>query len=130
VQRLDEIEEHRGGITVRALRSPRSKLGQHECRRKVRDGFESTKRLGSRVKDSGPEVTAPNAPGVARLELPHLLSNLSDRLLLELTDALARQIVLVADLLQRELVFVVEAEAPTDDPRFDGREGAEQTLYL
>jgi len=119
------------GITVRALRAALTReLAQRECRREACDGFESTKRLGSRVIDSGPEVTAPNAPSVARSELPHLLSNLSDRLLLQLTDALARQVVLVADLLQRELVFVVEAEAPTDDARLDGRERAEQTLYL
>src|SRR5690349_15567997 len=63
-------------------------------------------------------------------ELPHLLSDLADGLLLKLPDALARQVVLVADLLQRQLVLVVEAEAPADDARFDGREGVEQTLDL
>src|SRR3712207_2439078 len=45
-------------------------------------------------------------------EIAHLLADLPERLLLQLTDALARQVVLVADLLQRELVLVVEAEAP------------------
>jgi len=53
------------------------------------------------------------APGLS--ELSHLLSDLADRLLLQLTDALARQVVLVADLLQRQLVLVVEAEAPAND---------------
>src|SRR5262245_17844016 len=46
----------------------------------------------------------------ARSELAHLLADLADGLLLQLTDAFARQVVLVADLLQRELVLVIEAE--------------------
>src|SRR5581483_6799543 len=59
-----------------------------------------------------------------------LFPDLSDGLLLQLTDAFARQVVLVADLFQRELVFVVETEAPADDARLDRRESAEQTAYL
>src|SRR5205085_3179444 len=38
---------------------------------------------------------------------PHLV----ERLLLELTDPLARQVVLLADLLERHLLIVVETEA-------------------
>src|SRR5262249_15297104 len=64
------------------------------------------------------------------LEFSHLAADLADGLLLELADALARQVVLVADLLQRELVLVVEAEAPADDARLDRREGTEQALHL
>src|SRR3712207_1962022 len=48
------------------------------------------------------------APAAGSSELAHLASDLPDGLLLKLTDALARQVVLVADLLQRELVFVIE----------------------
>ena len=41
-----------------------------------------------------------------------LSANLPQRLLLQLPDSLAGQVVLVADFFQRELVLVVEAEAP------------------
>jgi PBP4 family serine-type D-alanyl-D-alanine carboxypeptidase len=58
----------------------------------------------------------------ARSEVAHLLADLAERLLLELANALAREVVLVADLLERELVLVVEAEAPPDDARLDGRQ--------
>src|SRR5690349_1938400 len=40
----------------------------------------------------------------------NLAANLPEGLLLELPNALARQVVLVADLLQRELVLVVQTE--------------------
>src|SRR5689334_7865263 len=63
-------------------------------------------------------------------ELAHLFADLADRLLLELANALARQVVLVADLFQRELVLVVETEAPANDARLDRGEGAEQPLHL
>jgi hypothetical protein len=43
-----------------------------------------------------------------RSEVAHLLADLADRLLLQLTDSLARQVVLVADLFESQLVFVVE----------------------
>ena len=56
-----------------------------------------------------------------------MATDLAECLLLELTDALAGQIVLVADLLERELVLVVQAEAPAEDASFHGREGLEQT---
>src|SRR5215468_7082904 len=69
------------------------------------------------------------APRGRRLKLAHLAANLADGLLLQLTDALARQVVLVADFLQRELVLVVEAEAPPDDARLDGRERSEQAAH-
>src|SRR6188474_76286 len=52
-------------------------------------------------------------------ELAHLLADLADRLLLQLANAFAAEIVLVADLFQRELVLVVEAEAPTNDAALD-----------
>src|SRR6478609_8867825 len=64
------------------------------------------------------------------LEISHLPANLTDRLFLKLTDAFARQVVLVADLLERQLVLVIEAEAPANDARFDGRQGVEQALDL
>jgi phosphotransferase system enzyme I (PtsI) len=62
--------------------------------------------------------------------LANLLADLGEGLLLELTDALARQVVLVADLLERELLLVVEAEAPADDARLHGAQGVEQPLDL
>src|SRR5213083_38174 len=64
------------------------------------------------------------------LEVAHLATDLADCLLLELTDSFTRQVVLVTDFLQRELVLVVEAETPANDARFDGREGVEQALDL
>ena len=68
------------------------------------------------------ERAPPPNPSEQQSVVAHLLADLAERLLLELTDALARQVVLVADLLERELVLVVEAEAPADDARLDGRE--------
>src|SRR5262245_35388958 len=65
-----------------------------------------------------------------RSVVAHLLADLAERLLLQLANALAAQIVLVADLLQRELVLVVEAEPPPDDPRLDRRQRCEQPAHL
>jgi hypothetical protein len=45
------------------------------------------------------------------LALGHRLAHLAQRLLLELADPLARQVVLVADLLERPLAVVDQAEA-------------------
>ena len=46
-------------------------------------------------------------------------AHLGQRLLLELADALARQVVLVADLLERQLLLGAEAEALAQDVRLD-----------
>ena len=51
----------------------------------------------------------------------NLLSDFADSLFLELTDPFSRQIVLVANFLEGQLVFVVETEPPADDARLDGR---------
>src|SRR5258708_32609146 len=59
-----------------------------------------------------------------------MFTNLAQSLLLELTNPLAREVVFVADLLERELVLVVEPEAPPDDARFDGRQRREQAPHL
>src|SRR5687767_8499762 len=59
-----------------------------------------------------------------------LAADLAERLLLQLTDALAGQVVLVADLLERELLLVVEAKAPAQDARLHGRERRQETMDL
>src|SRR5262249_49759433 len=77
------------------------------------------------------EVATDDARGPFRgSSVPHVLADLAERLLLQLTNSLARQVVLVADLFERELVFVVEADTPANDARLDGREMTEQTTHL
>src|SRR5262245_43237148 len=86
----------------------------------------------SRTPRSSRKVTRNSTrPGRRRdSRVADLLPDLADGLLLELPNALARQVVLVADLFQRELVLVVEAEAPANDPRLDRRERAEQPAHF
>src|SRR5690606_22693079 len=55
-------------------------------------------------------------------EVAHLLTNLADGLLLQLPDAFTREIVFVANLFQRQLILIIQTEAPTDDPGLDRAE--------
>src|SRR6202042_1899112 len=68
--------------------------------------------------------------GTRPILLPHVLADLAQCLLLELSDALAGEVVLVADLFEGQLVLVVQTEAPANDARFDGRQRGEQTAHL
>jgi len=72
-----------------------------------------------------PRLSPGQTAATGRSELAHLATDLTDGLLLQLADALARQVVLVTDLFERELVFVIETEAPADDAGFDRGQGAE-----
>src|SRR3954471_9413639 len=85
-------------------------------------------RLGCSAEPATREVDG--TLGTFYLEIAHLATNLTDCLLLQLANALARQVVLIADFFEGELVLVVEAETPANDARFDGRQGVEQTLDL
>jgi serine/threonine protein kinase len=60
----------------------------------------------------------------------NLLAHLAEGLLLELTDALAGEVVFVADFLEGQLILVVEAEAPADDAGLDGGEEVEEAVDL
>ncbi len=57
------------------------------------------------------------------LEISHLFANLTNCLFLQLANSLARQVVLVTDFLERQLVLLVKAKAPTDDVGLNGRQG-------
>ena len=62
-----------------------------------------------------PAHTSRRSEAAASLVVAHQLSNLADRLLLQLADTLAGEVVLVTDLFEGELILVVEAEAPADN---------------
>src|SRR5689334_9888509 len=81
--------------------------------------------------------TYPERPARARMPRAWLLlrphqgaTDLGQRLLLQLPAALAREVVLLADLLERELAVVVEAEALAQDVRLDRLEVVEQAAQL
>src|SRR5262245_19836976 len=57
-------------------------------------------------------------------------AHLGERLLLELADALARQVVLVADLLERELLLGAQPEALAQDIGLDRAQLAQQLADL
>src|SRR4051812_6171046 len=57
-------------------------------------------------------------------------AHLGEGLLLELADALAGQVVLVPDLLERQLLLGAEAEALAEDIRLDRAQLAEQVTDL
>src|SRR5690606_2488405 len=78
---------------------------------------------------AGPR-TGRGPSSVSEVSLLDLAADLGEGLLLQLADALARQVVLVTDLLERELVLVVEAEAPAQDARLHRRQGAQQAAEL
>src|SRR5213078_4927627 len=77
----------------------------------------------------------PTARGLARLDLQQIAAgqrtaHLGQRLLLELADPLARQVVLVADLLERQLLLGLQAEALAQDVGLDRAQLAEQLADL
>jgi hypothetical protein len=81
--------------------------------------------LTKNIEREAPEINPTFALDKPASELAHLLADLADGLLLQLADALARQVVLIADLFERELVLVIETEAPADNPRLDRSQGTE-----
>src|SRR5690606_23971430 len=103
-----------GGTTPIGSKCSRTKCGVLARLR----SHEEHQHAGEKARDAGVS------------ELAHLLANLADGLLLQLTNPLARQVVLVANLLERQLILVVEPEAPADDARLDWSERPQQAAYL
>ena len=77
--------------------------------------------IGQGLREVGERLTLLDA-----FALGHRPAHLAQRLLLELAHALARQAVLVADLLERSLLVVHEPEALAEDVRLDRLERREQ----
>src|SRR5689334_17841296 len=80
---------------------------------------------GQLPSSCGPKITESHEVAAGE-RAPHL----GERLLLELTDALARQVVLVTDLLERELLLGAQAEALAQDIGLDRAQLAEQVADL
>src|ERR1044071_5683556 len=77
-----------------------------------------------------PSSRAPKITESQQVAAGERAAHLGQRLLLELADPLARQVVLVADLLERELLLGAQAEALAQDVGLDRPQLAQQVADL
>src|SRR5690606_960293 len=124
----------RGGVRVSgrsapqpmARQAPASKTTTSRRRRRLESDSSTRPNVLAPVANgqdqAGPAAHGPEAASAARLQhlaSTQLAADLEERLLLELTDPLSRQRVLLADLLERELLVVLEPEALAQDVGLD-----------
>src|SRR6185312_5474179 len=87
-------------------------------------------RPASTAPSSAPSTGASNPAALHQVFALQRTAHLGERLLLKLADALAREVVLLADLLQRQLPVGVEPEALAQDVGLDRLQRIELRAHL